>query len=442
MNSSTSTSVGRSVQLQAHRRRLIACALLACLPLASAALAGHDGGVPGAYLRYGASARSLALGNAVAGLADDAATSYWNPAGYASLRTMELSVMGANLGLDTRYGFMTLGLPTPSWGTFALSGTYTTSGDFERATLYEDLDETFDQREGIYALAWAQSLGRLSLGLAFKSVSQRIAGSSGTGTGLDLGLHYRPHHMLGLGLAVQNALAPKVTLVEDAEELPHSVRAGLALNVFQGRLELSADVVKTRWMDTGYRYGLEAWPLRQIALRGGYDGEKEQWAAGAGFRWENWQFDYAYVDTELGSQSIVSATLRFGVPYGVKIDRDRSLFSPSGSDRNVTFGIRTAVRGEIDRWQVLIRDEQNREVRRLEGSGPPPGDVTWNGEDTDGRLVDDGVYRARIVIVDALGQAWDYQSEVEVMGFRDRTRMPIRLEIGGGAAGAAEGSNR
>ena len=33
-------------------------------------------------------------------------------------------------------------------------------------------------------------------------------------------------------------------------------------------------------------------------------------------------------------------------------------------------------------------------------------------------------------------------SEVEVLGFHDRTRTPVRLEIGGGAAGAAEGSDR
>lgn len=412
------------------------------LMLGATAAGAQDGGIAGGYLRYGASARSLGLGNAVGGLADDAATSYWNPAGYASLRTMELSMMGADLGMDTRYGFMTLGLPTGRWGTFALSGTFTASGDFERTTLYEDLDEVFNQRESIVGLAWARSFGRLSLGGAVKSVSQRIAGASGSGTGFDVGMHYRPHQALGLGLSVQNALAPRITLADDVEELPHSVRGGLALNFFQGRLEMAADVVRTRWMDTGYRFGLEMWPLRQIALRAGYDGEREQWAAGAGFRWENWQFDYAYVNTDLGGQNVVSATLRFGVPYGVKIDRDRALFSPSGTDRSVTFGIRTAVRGEIDRWQVVIRDHEGREVRRLEGAGQPPVEVAWNGEDGDGRLVDDGTYRARVVIVDDLGQVWDYQSEVEVLGFRERTRTPIRMEIGGGAAGAAEGSIR
>ena len=418
--------------------RICAVALLT----AGVALAGDDGGVAGGYLRYGASARSLSLGNAVVGLADDAATSYWNPAGYASLRTMELSAMGASLGMDTQYSFVTLGMPTASWGTFALSGTYTTSGEYERTTLTNETDETFSEDEGIFSLGWAKSFGRFSVGGVIKTVRQNIGGASGSGTGLDLGVHYRPHQALGFGLAVQNAVAPKIVLVEDEETLPYSFRGGIALRFFQSRLQVTADAVRTQWMDTSYRAGLEAWPVRQIALRGGYDGDKEQWAVGAGLRWQNWQFDYSFVNTELGSQSIVSVTLRFGVPYGVKMERDRTLFSPSGADRNVTFDISTAVRGEVDRWEVCITDENGREVRRLEGAGNPPDAVTWNGEDIDGRLVGDGIYTASVVIVDELGQSWDYESTVEVLGFHERTRTPIRLEIGGGATSAAEGSNR
>ena len=423
-------------------KTLTCLALAALVAAATPASARSDGGVPGGFLRYGASARSLALGNAVTGLADDAATSYWNPAGYASLRTMELSAMGASLGMDTQYGFVTLGLPTESWGTFALSGTYTSSGEFQRTDIFTDLDETFSEDEGIYSLSWAKAMGRLSFGFSVKSVSQDIGGASGTGTGLDVGVQFRPHRALGFGVAIQNAVAPRLTLVSDEEELPRSVRAGMALSFLRGRLQMTADAVKTRWMDTSYRMGLEMWPLRSAAARIGYDGEKEQWAAGAGFRWQNWQFDYAYVSTELDGQNVVSATMRFGVPYGVKMDRDRTLFSPSGSDRSVTFGIRTAVRGEVDRWQVVIADADGREVRRLEGAGDPPDAVTWDGEDIDGRLVVDGIYSARVIIVDELGQVWDYESEVEVLGFRERTRTPIRLELGGGASDAAEGSNR
>ena len=238
-----------------------AVVLGAMILLGNAAVAGDDAGTPGAYLRYGSSARSLSLGNAVGGIADDAATSYWNPAGFASLRTMELAAMGASLGMDTNYGFVTLGMPTATWGTFALSGTYTSSGDYQRTDLFTDLDETFTEDEGIFSLGWGKGFGRLSVGLNLKTVRQNIGGASGSGTGLDLGFHYRPHRALGIGFAVQNAIAPKIVLIEDEEQLPRSLRGGLALGFFKNRMQMSADVVRTEWMDTS------AWLIRPSSLR-------------------------------------------------------------------------------------------------------------------------------------------------------------------------------
>jgi len=68
--------------------------------MAVQATAKDDAGVPGGFLRFGASARSLSLGNAVAGMADDVATAYWNPAGLSQLRTMEITAMGATMFND------------------------------------------------------------------------------------------------------------------------------------------------------------------------------------------------------------------------------------------------------------------------------------------------------------------------------------------------------
>ena len=424
-----------------QRSYLLTAALLAAALLwTGAASAKDDAGVPGGFLRFGSSARSLALGNAIAGVADDVATSYWNPAGLMQLRTMEVTGMGATMFNDTKYTFFALGLPTENWGTFALSGTYTTSGEYERATLFEDTGETFSEDEGIFSLGYANSMGRLSYGVNLKSVSQDIGGASGSGLGIDAGVYFRPHRLLSVGAAVQNLVAPKITLIETEEELARSLRVGLALRFFNNRLLMSSDVVKTDYMDTSFRAGLEAWPVRYLALRGGYDSEREHMSAGAGFRLENWQFDYTYVSTDLGSQNVVSATLRFGVPFGVKMHRDRALFSPSGADRNVTFNIETAVRGQIESWRVDIADDSGHVIRTLTGNGVPPEGVSWGGEDEQGRLVADGKYSAEVVIIDSLGQQWDYSTDVEVMGFRDRTHVPIRVEISGNSPASAGGS--
>ena len=188
---------------------------------------------------------------------------------------------------------------------------------------------------------------------------------------------------------------PTVTLEVDEEKLARSVRGGIALRFMNNRLLVMSDLVKTDYLDLSLRTGLEVWPLRSIALRGGFDSEREMWSMGAGLRWENWQFDYAFLDTDLGAQNVISATLRFGVPFGVKMHGDKALFSPSGTDRNVTFEVQTALRTNVDSWRLEIADPQGKIVRLMQGNGPPPEGVTWGGEDEEGRLVADGHARGR-----------------------------------------------
>ena len=409
-------------------RHLLLALILLAAPTAQAA---EDAGVAGGFLRYGSSARALGLGNAVTALADDAASSYWNPAGYASLRTMEFTAMGATLFEDTQYSFVTLGLPTEGYGSFALTGAFMQSGGFERATLFEDLDETFDETAGSFGLSYARGNGRINYGVHLKSVSHSLAGASGSGFGADLGLYLRPHRTISLGFAVQNVLQPEVTLDEVPENYARSVRAGTALHLLRNRFVVSTEIVKTDDMEADLKAGLEMWPARNFALRGGFDAVREQGSFGAAFRWQSWQLDYGYLTHDLGATHVVSATFRFGVPYGVKMHRDRARFSPSGENRDVTFDIDTAVRGNVEAWTMEIRNENDEVVRRLRGNGPPPEGITWEGEDEEGRLVADGRYTARITVLDDMTEEWDFDVDVDVLGFRDRTRSPIRVEISG-----------
>ncbi|HKK71908.1 MAG TPA: PorV/PorQ family protein [Candidatus Krumholzibacteria bacterium] len=421
---------------RSHTHPILTILTLAALVFAATppVRAADDAGAPGGFLRYGSSARALGLGNAVTALADDAASSYWNPAGYASLRTMEFTAMGATLFEDTQYSFLTLGLPTEGYGSFALTGAFLRSGGFERSTLYEDLGETFDETAGAFGLSYARGSGRLSYGVHLKSVTHSLAGASGGGFGADVGVYLRPHRTISLGFAVQNAVRPEVTLDEQPESWARTFRAGTALHLLRNRFVVSTEVVKTDDMEADLKAGIEAWAVRNFALRGGFDAAREQGSFGAAFRWQSWQFDYGYLTHDLGATHVLSATFRFGVPYGVKMKRDRARFSPSGDKRDVTFDIDTAVRGEVEAWTLEIRNERDEVVRRLRGNGSPPEGITWEGADEDGRLVPDGRYTARITVLDDMTQEWDFDVGVDVLGFRDRTRSPIRVEISGSEA--------
>ena len=414
---------------------LILFLLLFALP----AGAGEDAGVAGAFLRFGTSARSLALGNAMTGIADDASAAYWNPAGYARLRTIELTGMGATLFEDTQYSFFTLGLPTESWGSFALSGSYLNSGSFERSTLFEDLDETFKETSGYFGVSYARAHGRWAWGATMKSVTQTVADASDGSIGADVGLYFRPHRTIGLGLAVQNLLAPEIVLDEQPDQFSRTVRFGTALHFFGNRFNVLTDVVKTELMDVDIRSGVEFWADRSFALRAGFDTVRNQGSAGAAFRYESWQLDYAYLMHDLGSTNVLSVTVRFGVPYGVRLKQDRTLFSPSGADKDVSFGIDTAVQGRVENWRVEIKDDQGNVVRVFQGNGNPPEEFVWGGEDDQGRLVADGNYAVRVSILDDMGEIWEYDTSVQVLGFKERTRKPIRIELSGASEDDQEG---
>ena len=428
--------------LRGPRLVVLLCALTVLCGPAAEALASSDAGSPGAFLRFGSSARSLALGGAVAAIGDDAATAYWNPAGLSQLRTMELTAMNATLFMDTRYNFVSFGLPSEGKGVFAFSGTFTTSGEFQRATDMFDMDETFSEKEGIFSLSYARGGPRLGWGLSVKSVTQDIGGSSGSGFGADVGIYLRPDRRMSLGLSMQNLLQPELTLEETPEKLARTLRGGTCLHFFNNRFLVLADLVKTDYMDLDFQGGMEAWPMRQLCLRGGYDTVREQSSFGAGVCWQNWQLDYTHISHDLGSTTVVGATMRFGIASGVAIQGDRMRFSPSGNDRSVAFGIATALHGEIAEWSVEIRDQNDVLVRRIFEEGPPPAEVRWSGEDEQGRLVNDGHYTATVCVIDELGQFWDHEVEVEILGFRNRTRTPIRIDISGSESRKTGEDNR
>ena len=370
-------------------RRTALVLLLVVLSAVAArrAWGAYDAGSPGAYLRYGSSARTLALGGASAGLGGDVATAYWNPAGLSQLRNLELTAMGATLFEDTKYSFVALGMPAGGKGTIAFSGTFVSSGEFERTGAMIDLGETFKETEGVFALSYARGNYRYGWGVTGKSVSQEIDGYSGSGMGVDVGAYLRPNHILALGLSVQNVVAPEITLNETPEKLARTVRGGVALHLVNGRVLALGDLLKTEFMDPKFQAGVEAWPLRNVVMRGGYDSLREEYSFGGGVRYQNWQLDYAYLSHELGGTSILSATMRFGVPDGVHIRANRERFSPAGNERSVSFDVRTAVNGRVRSWRLDIVDGEGNLVRSLSGVGEPLETVTWGGEDENGRLV-------------------------------------------------------
>ena len=93
-------------------KKRITIHLFAALNLVGLVLhAEGDGGQAGAFMRYGVGVRAMGLGRAFVGVADDASTVFWNPAGLLGVERPEVMSMYSNLFYDSRYAYLGFTVP-------------------------------------------------------------------------------------------------------------------------------------------------------------------------------------------------------------------------------------------------------------------------------------------------------------------------------------------
>ena len=392
----------------------------------------EDGGLPGGYLRWGASARCLALGGAFVGLADDAAAAYWNPAGLEQIPTPQILAMHALLFAGTNYDLFTLVQPTKRLGTFGFSGVWLSSGSFERTDEGNRPQGHFSDLQSSLLISYAKGWGRVAGGLNLKLVGHKIAGYAGSGAGLDLSLIYRPLRSLNLGLSLQNFLQPRLTLLQAGESFPRSLRIGQALKFHNRRLCFVADLEKVEGEEVKVHTGMEYWVFPSLALRGGYDGQVGEYSLGGGVRFSRYQLDYSLLAHDLGISHRFSLIWRFGVPYGVKLSVSPQLFSPTGKVNRVRLRIKIGERYPLESWKLVIEDERGNRIRGYQGDGNPPAEIAWSGRDELKRSVRDGVYRVRIRVRDRFGDIWEDSAQVRVVNFQEKKEVPIKIKVNRG----------
>jgi len=286
--------------------------------------ARQDGGKPGAYLSWGAGARSLSMGKAFAGLADDASATYWNPAGLAQLQQKELTSLYSILWEDTSYSFLSYAHPLSTSQSHSNYGTIGAAVVNLRSTGFQKTDDlnnpmgSASDTETAGIISYGRRFtGSLMGGINLKVVNQHIDKYSDTGYGLDIGLLYRPYRRCSMGLNLRNLISPRLTLKTSTDRFPLEVRLGVAYRIFLDRLTFAIDGDKTEGRYFKLHYGVEYLPHKVLALRMGVD--ETEFAAGLGFRWGNLQVDYAYAYhdawgkyRDLGSSHRIGLSVRFG----------------------------------------------------------------------------------------------------------------------------------
>ena len=213
--------------------RVIVCLLVVAWLAVPVVSSAEDGPTGLAFLKLGAGARAIAMGDAYVALGGDASSVYWNPAGAVGVDNIDVVLMHSEWFQGIRYEFAG-GVQSDGRQAFGLGlmGLYTDDiEEREEDPLAEPIGtfRVFDfSVTGTYALRLTE---RFDVGGSIKYLNETIHEDSATGFAVDVGGIYRVPALRGLsaGIAVQN-LGPQMKFRVDGFDLPALARAGASIS--------------------------------------------------------------------------------------------------------------------------------------------------------------------------------------------------------------------
>jgi len=360
------------------------------------------GGAPGAWLSTYVNARTLGLGGAFVGTADDASTVIWNPAGLSMLVPNELRMDVSRLFENTTLGAFQFAVPGSRLPSFGLSVLTLRSGEFEKTDDMNNPIGTFREMQTAYILTMSRALThRFALGLNSKLVRQSIEDFNGGGVGFDVGAIYDLTPTLRVGASAINLGGPSITLRDTKETYASQFRGGFSASVLRGRGLITAEMDQTQNYGVSMHGGTEYWVQPAFALRVGMN---DQHASG-GFSYRtagHYQFDYGVSDHPLGMVHRIGVSYRFG-GFFASAKAEPEIFSPTGESAVTKILLGSRTKTEADSWSLSLINKSDEVVRRFGGKGSPPAHLLWDGKNESGMPLPDGQYRYQLVVKDANG---------------------------------------
>lgn len=270
-----------------------------------------SGGQPGAFLSWGAGARSLGMGKAFVSIADDASATYWNPAGLAQIDRKEITALHAILWADTIYDFISYVHPITGIGTVGGSITRLYSGKFDgRDDKNIATHEFSDSQTALGASYGKQIVDVLALGASIKYVTHSLDDHKNGNFTVDIGGMYKSPMVehLQVGLNLRNLIGMR-TGAHTEDKLPLTLRFGFNYKLLRDKLALVVDLEKSK-APLSYHFGAEYWAFQYLAVRLGID--PEEFTLGFGVRYRDYGLDYAFATHDLGGSHRLSASWKFG----------------------------------------------------------------------------------------------------------------------------------
>ena len=286
-------------------RGLVGCCALGSLLVASLGLllpapAGAATGL--SFLKVGAGARAVALGDAVVSDVSDASATYWNPAALAFVPGNQAELMHNESFQGLRYEYASL--------THSVGQHFGTGLDFNGiwATGLHSYDEsgTYLGDFAYYGLAAGASFGyrpweNVAFGAGVDYLREAMDVYNTSGLGLNLGMQARevlPHTQIGLAVL---HLGSSMKYETESFDLPTAIQGGISrhfpIDALGGELLLAAEVRKVRDETTELLLGTEYSYRNSAHLQFGYRSglDTQDISMGVGFGGRNIRAEYAYV---------------------------------------------------------------------------------------------------------------------------------------------------
>jgi len=315
-----------------------------------------EGDFAGEAMSIGVGARPLGMGGTFAAIANDASTSYWNPAGMANVQGVEVSSVKLTKinDLDTKYSYVNLLYNvSPQVGAFGLGWLRQAIGGIQLSVVDNlgnpvKVDGLAENADNTVYIAYARSIASgFSVGTSIKILmgnypaTATYSGSgpatatevSYSGFGFDLGLHLKMGDLvkdlngLSLGVNFQDVVTKQTWQVSGVstkpteETVPLNIKPGIAYDLKLGQFDvIAAFDLDTKFEQLIMHVGGELWWNNMVAVRGGIKNYSEitpgltqatDWSIGASIRWYFIGLDYAYVYNELTPVQYLSIIGKF-----------------------------------------------------------------------------------------------------------------------------------
>ncbi|MCE5301104.1 MAG: PorV/PorQ family protein [Spirochaetia bacterium] len=335
------------------RRAVLTVMALALVLGTGTVFAGSNTDYAGESMAIGVGARPLGMGGTFVAIADDASTSYWNPAGMVNITGVEVSsvkLTKANFeegNLESKYSYVNVVYNTGSAGAFGLGWLRQAIDGIDLTDVYGNLiADSQENADNVVYLAYAYPIikgisagatGKVLLGNYPAVVNMTASNTSYTGFGLDLGLFFNvgdfvnPLKGLSAGLNLQDLFTQitwdEISGVSDGgtETVALNLKPGIAYRLPIEQFEIIASCDLDTKYQMNVHFGGEVWWNKMIAIRGGMQtwgsiandtgnenlSQDANWSIGASIRWYFIGIDYAYVYNELTPVQYLSIIGKF-----------------------------------------------------------------------------------------------------------------------------------